>query len=74
MIYSIGPEGHIDGIFTLVVMDVLSDDDVVVFYFSMLEYPLMVVEHFVMENFAEQSEKKKAEEEARFNKNEKRKY
>jgi hypothetical protein len=47
------PQGNIDGIFTLVVMDVLSDDDDVVFYFSMLEYPLMVVEHFVMENFAE---------------------
>jgi hypothetical protein len=44
----------VDGIFTLVVMDVLSDDDdVVVFCFSMLEYPLTVVEHFVVENFAE---------------------
>lgn len=33
-------------------MDVLSDDEDVVFYFSMPEYPLMVVEHFVTVNFA----------------------
>jgi hypothetical protein len=40
-------------VFTLYAMDVLSDDDDVVFYFSMLECPLMVVEQFVMVNFAE---------------------
>lgn len=55
------PEGaRNDEIFTLVVTNVCSDDENVVFCFSMLECPLMVVERCVTENSTEQSEEKAA--------------